>query len=66
MARADYDAALANNKLQKFILDGQQEAEKMYNVDSTPSFIINGTLYPGAMEYPDFAALVAKTAAAQG
>lgn len=66
MARADYDAALANNKLQKFILDGQQEAEKMYNVDSTPSFIINGTLYPGAMEYPDFAALITKTAAAQG
>jgi protein-disulfide isomerase len=34
----------------------------MYNVDSTPSFIINGTLYPGAMEYTDFAAKVAKAA----
>ena len=64
MPRADYDAALANNKLQQFILDGQQEAQKMYNVSSTPSFIINGTLYPGAMEYPDFAALVTKAAAA--
>ena len=66
MPRADYNAALANDKLKQFILDGQQEAEKMYNVDSTPSFIINGTLYPGAMEYPDFAATVAKAAAAQG
>jgi protein-disulfide isomerase len=64
MPRADYDAALANNKLQQFILNGQQEAEKMYNVDSTPSFIINGTLHPGALEYPDFAALVTKAAAA--
>jgi protein-disulfide isomerase len=64
MPRADYNAALANTKLQQFILDGQQEAQKMYNVDSTPSFIINGTLYPGAMEYPDFAAIITKAAAA--
>jgi protein-disulfide isomerase len=64
MPRADYDAALANTKLQQWILSGQQEAEKMYNVDSTPSFIINGTLYPGAMEYTDFAAIITKAAAA--
>jgi protein-disulfide isomerase len=62
MPRADYDAALANDKLKNFILQGQQEAQQMYNVDSTPSFIINGTLYPGAMEYTDFAAKVAKAA----
>ncbi len=67
MARTDYDAALANDKLKNFILQGQQEAETMYNINSTPSFIINGTLYPGAMEYNDFAAKVAKAAAsAQG
>jgi len=67
MARPDYDAALANDKLKNFILQGQQEAEQMYNVNSTPSFIINGTLYPGAMEYDDFAAKIAKAAAsAQG
>jgi protein-disulfide isomerase len=64
MPRADYNAALANNKLQQFILDGQAEATKMYNVNSTPTFIINGTTYPGAMEYPDFAATVAKAASA--
>jgi protein-disulfide isomerase len=62
MPRADYDAALANDKLKNFILQGQQEATQMYNVTSTPSFIINGTLYPGAMEYPDFAATIAKAA----
>ncbi len=64
MPRADYDAALANTKLQQFILNGQQEGEKIYNVDSTPSFIINGRLYPGALEYPDFASAVNKAAAA--
>ncbi len=62
MPRSDYDAALANDKLKNFILQGQQEAMQLYKVDSTPSFIINGTLYPGAMEYTDFAAKVAKAA----
>ncbi len=67
MSRTDYEAAIHNDKLQKFILQGQQEAETMYNINSTPSFIINGTLFPGAMEYPDFAAKIAKaTASAQG
>jgi protein-disulfide isomerase len=66
MDRTTYDAALADDKLKAFILNGQQEAETMYHVDATPSFIINGTLYPGAMEYDDFAATIAKIAAAKG
>ncbi len=64
MDRATYNAALADDKLKKFILQGQQEAEAMYHVDSTPSFIINGKLYPGAMEYDDFAAVIEKAAKA--
>jgi protein-disulfide isomerase len=64
MDRPTYDAALGNDKLKAFILQGQQEAETMYHVDATPSFIINGTLYPGAMEYDDFAATIAKVAKA--
>jgi len=54
MDRPTYDAALANDKLKAFILQGQQEAESLYHVDATPTFIINGKTYPGAMEYPDF------------
>jgi protein-disulfide isomerase len=64
MDRATYNAALADDKLKNFILQGQQEAETMYHVDSTPSFIINGTLYPGAMEYDDFASVINKAAKA--
>lgn len=64
MDKATYDAALADDKLKNFILQGQQEAETMYHVDSTPSFLINGTLFPGAMEYDDFAATVEKAAKA--
>lgn len=64
MSRADFDAAVNNKKLQAWILQGQQEAEKMYNVDSTPTFVIDGKAYPGAMDYPDFAALINKYATA--
>ena len=59
MDRPTYDAALANDKLKAFIMQEQQEAETKYHVDSTPTFIINGKSYPGAMEYDDFAAAVA-------
>jgi protein-disulfide isomerase len=62
MDQDTYNAALANDKLKAFILQGQQEAETMYHVDATPTFIINGKLSPGAMEYPDFAAAIAAAA----
>ncbi len=58
MDRPTYDAALANDKLKTFILQGRQEAETMDNVSATPTFIINGKPYPGAMEYPDFLATI--------
>ncbi len=64
MSQADYQAAIHNDKLKNFILQGQQEAETLHHVDATPTFIINGTTYPGAMEYDDFAAAVAKAAKA--
>ncbi len=64
MDRPTYDAALANDKLKTFILQGQQEAETMYHVDATPTFIINGKPYPGAMEYPDFLATINEAAKA--
>jgi protein-disulfide isomerase len=35
----------------------------MYNVNATPTFIINGKVYPGAMEYDDFASTIAQAAA---
>jgi protein-disulfide isomerase len=67
MSRTDYETALHDDALQAFILQGQQEAQQMYGVNSTPTFIINGTLCPGALEYPDFAAKIAQAAAsAQG
>jgi protein-disulfide isomerase len=62
MDQATYDKAWNDTALAKWILNGQQEAEKINKIDATPTFIINGTKYPGAMDYDAFAAIVNKAA----
>jgi protein-disulfide isomerase len=42
MSRASFDAAINNTALRTAILAAQDDAEKTYKVDSTPSFIFNG------------------------
>lgn len=64
MDQPTYETAWNDNALAQFILNGQKQAETMYNIAATPTFIINGKMFPGAMEYDDFAAKV--TAAAGG
>jgi protein-disulfide isomerase len=58
MDQATYNAALADTKLRAFILNEQQVAEKQFNINATPTFIINGKIMPGAMDYSDFLAAV--------
>ncbi len=58
MDQPTYETAWNDTALAKFILDAQAEAETMYKITATPTFIINGVTYPGAMEYSDFAAKV--------
>ena len=60
MDQATYEKAWNDAALGQWILNGQQEAEKIYNIDATPTFIINGKKIPGAMDYDTFASLVAK------
>jgi protein-disulfide isomerase len=62
MDQATYEKAWNDTALAQWILNGQQESEKTYNIDATPTFVLNGKTYPGAMEYDDFAALVNKAA----
>lgn len=59
MSSTDFAKAIADKKLQRFILQEQQNAEKKYHVDSTPTFIINGKSHPGEMPYDAFAKLIA-------
>jgi protein-disulfide isomerase len=59
MDQATYEAAWNDAALGQFILDNQKTDETTYSISATPTFIINGKIFPGAMEYDDFAAKVA-------
>ncbi len=63
MDQATYDKAWNDKALAQWILDGQKKDETTYNITATPTFVINGKVYPGEMEYSDFAAKVAQAAA---
>lgn len=54
MSRASFNAAIGDEKLKAAILAGQDEGEKKYGVQSTPSFVINGRTVAGAMSYDRF------------
>jgi len=60
MDQDSFNAAVNNRKLQQFILNSRAEAMGLHHIDATPTFIINGTNYPGALEYDDFYALIMK------
>ncbi|MCX7382473.1 MAG: thioredoxin domain-containing protein [Alphaproteobacteria bacterium] len=67
LGRDAFNAAAADQDLRTAILKGQEEGDKTYHIDSTPSFIFNG---PGAKNRreaggkspEDFAKLVAAAA----
>jgi protein-disulfide isomerase len=58
MPRDAFDKATSDQALQQALLDARTEAEEKYKVDSTPTFIVNGTPHSGEMTYDRFAALV--------
>lgn len=62
MDQATYEKAWNDDALGQYILNAQKQDETTYNIQATPTFIINGKVFPGAMEYDDFAAKVAAAA----
>lgn len=62
MSRATFDSAINDADLKAFILSEQDEAQKKWQVDSTPTFIINGRKQAGAMDYAAFEKMVSATA----
>jgi protein-disulfide isomerase len=50
-----FDACLANQKVLDGIESIRQRAANTFKVQSTPSFFINGTLYPGALSIDEMA-----------
>lgn len=53
-----FNACLSNQKVLDGIESIRQRAMKEFKVLSTPTFFINGTLYPGAMEIEEMAKIL--------
>jgi protein-disulfide isomerase len=62
MSEQTFQATIANQALQNFILAESQEAEHDYHVDSTPTFLVNGKTHPGEMSYDAFVKFVTSAA----
>jgi predicted DsbA family dithiol-disulfide isomerase len=60
MDRATFDRALADAALQDWIVQRALDAESRWHIDATPSFVINGKLYTGAMSAREFAIILGR------
>jgi protein-disulfide isomerase len=58
MDRATFDRALADDGLRDWVVGRALEAESRWHVDATPSFVINGKVYSGAMTAREFAIIL--------
>jgi len=58
MSESEFNACMANESLQNAVAQSRIEAEKVYKIDSTPSFLINGRLIVGAPQPEELIALV--------
>ncbi len=58
MSRATFDKAVADEDLKKWILSQQQADQDKWKIDSTPSFVINGTKSEGEMTFDKFRKLI--------
>ncbi len=63
LSRSTFDSTIKDAGLKQAILAAQEEGEKKYGVNSTPSFVMNGKLTSGAVTYEGFARAVEAAAA---
>jgi protein-disulfide isomerase len=54
-----FNTTIADTGLRSWIIARQTADQKQYGIDSTPTFLIGGKTYPGALEFDAFAKLVA-------
>ena len=71
MSHDTFEKTISDTKLRDAILSGQDQAEKQYHVDSTPTFIFSGPAQKdrresGEMTYDAFAKAVAEVAGTAG
>jgi protein-disulfide isomerase len=62
MSTTDFDAVMGNRSLLEAIVEMRQKAHKSWEIQSTPSFVVNDkTIISGDLSYEDFAAKINAT-----
>ena len=60
MQLSDFDACLGDINLENDLLEGVMNAQREFNIRTTPSFIINGELYSGNKNIKEFRQIIDK------
>lgn len=60
MTQEEFDVCLSDVDLENDLLEGVMRAQKEFNIRSTPSFIVNGTLYSGNKNIKEFRQIIEK------
>ena len=58
MDRTTFDHAIADTHLRDWIISRATDAQKQWNVNATPGFVIDGKLYEGAMSADAFSQIL--------
>jgi len=58
LSRASFNAVIGDAELKRAILTDQEQGEKKFGVNSTPTFVMNGKPTSGAVSFDDFAKAV--------
>ena len=60
MHQDEFDSCLSDINLENDILEGVMNAQREFNIRSTPSFIVNGVLYSGNKNIKEFRQVIDK------
>ena len=60
MQQDEFDACLSDLKMENYILEGVMNAQREFNIRSTPTFVINGIIYSGNKNIKEFRQIIDK------
>ena len=60
MQQDEFDACLSDINLENDILEGVMDAQREFNINRTPSFIVNGIVYSGNKNIKEFRQIIDK------
>jgi protein-disulfide isomerase len=58
LGEAEIDACLADAQLEEAVLQTRLQGQNQFDIQSTPTFIIDGKAYPGSRSVEEFAAII--------